>query len=331
MSDLRKQIEAILFASGKKITYEELARLCDSEIFAVKSELQNLKQEYEERESPIILTEESDGWKMTVREKYLSLVHKMLPETELSKSVLETLAVIAWKHPVLQSDVIKIRTNKAYEDIQELVERGFISKEKSGRSYIIKVTNKFNEYFELPNKEAIKKIFKDIQEHLKQEEAAEQSREHLGNLEVYEEEKSTEEKPKVKIYEENAEEESEQQLEQQQSKESELPESEEKEEPENSEPERDLEEEPEKEQEISPVFEISHKVKSATDSEKEAAEEEPDKEEEKTEDKEHGSEDSEKEESQDEDEERKLSPALEEIAKPEKSKDEDADDSKEEK
>ena len=87
MSELTKQIEAILFASGKKVTYEELARLCDTELNTVKSEINELKKEYDARESPIILTEESDGWKMTVREKYLSLVHKMLPETELSKSV----------------------------------------------------------------------------------------------------------------------------------------------------------------------------------------------------------------------------------------------------
>jgi len=206
VSELKNQVEAILFASGKKVTYEELARLCNTEISNVKAEVLELKKSYESRDSPIILTEESDGWKMTVREKYLSVVHKMLPETELSKSVLETLAVIAWKQPVLQSDVIKIRTNKAYDDIQELVERGFISKEKSGRSYLIKVTNKFREYFELPSKEAIKKIFKDIQEHLKQEEAKENGKDRLGKLEVYEEERAFEERPQIKIYDHKIEE-----------------------------------------------------------------------------------------------------------------------------
>lgn len=201
MTDLRKKIEAILFASGKKVTYEELARLCDSDLNEVKIEVQNLKKAYEERESPIILTEESDGWKMTIREKYLSIVHSMMPETELNKSVLETLAVIAWKHPVLQADVVKIRTNKAYDDIADLVDRGFIVKEKSGRSYSLKVTNKFKEYFELPNKEAIKQIFDNIQEHLKQEESLDEEKDHIGNLEVYDEEKEVQERPKIISYE----------------------------------------------------------------------------------------------------------------------------------
>jgi len=201
VSELKKQIEAILFAAGKKVTYEDLARLCNTDISAIKNEIQVLKKGYEEMDSPLILTEEADGWKMTVREKYLSLVHKMLPETELSKSVLETLAVIAWKHPVLQSEVIKIRTNKAYEHIEELVERGFISKEKKGRSYLLKVTPKFNEYFELPNNEAIKKVFEDIQKHIKLEETEQEEEEHLGKLEVFEEEPIEEgKKPKIEFY-----------------------------------------------------------------------------------------------------------------------------------
>ncbi len=200
MSELKQQIEAILFAAGKKVSYEDLARLCNTDISAIKNEIAELKKDYEQRDSPLILSEEADGWKMTVREKYLSLVHKMLPETELSKSVLETLAVIAWKHPAMQSDVIKIRTNKAYDHIDELIERGFISKERKGRSYLIRITPKFNEYFELPNNEAIKKLFQDIQKHIKLEETEESGKEKLGELEVFEEEQTEEKKEKIKIY-----------------------------------------------------------------------------------------------------------------------------------
>lgn len=189
-----------MFAAGKKVSYEDLARLCNTDSSAIKTEIAVLKKDYEQRDSPLILSEEADGWKMTVREKYLSLVHKMLPETELSKSVLETLAVIAWRHPAMQSDIIKIRTNKAYEHIEELIERGFISKERKGRSYLIKITPKFNEYFELPNNEAIKKIFEDIQKHIKLEGKEEEGKEKLGELEVFDEEQTEEKKDKIKIY-----------------------------------------------------------------------------------------------------------------------------------
>jgi len=294
VSELRKQIEAILFASGKKVTYEELARLCNTDIAAVKNELPLLKKEYEERDSPLAFTEESDGWKMTVREKFLSLVHKMLPETELSKSVLETLAVIAWKHPAMQSDIIKIRTNKAYEHIEELVERGFISKEKKGRSYLIRITPKFNEYFELPNNEAIRKIFQDIQKQIGIEEMreGEETGEHLGNLEVYErpEEEKTEEKITAYDYrEKEAEEEAE--------------EPEEREETENE--------------------EIGQKIKEIEQAKEQTAEEEPEEEAEVEETEEPGEEMPEEEKKPQEDQKekkekkgRKLSEELEEFAGP---------------
>ena len=191
MTELKNKVEAVLFASGKKVTYEDLARLCNSDITSVKKEVVILKKEYQDRDSPLMLSEEADGLKMTVRETYLPVVHGLVPETELGKSLLETLAVVAWKQPVIQSDLIKVRTNKAYEDVAELVEKGFISKEKHGRTFVLKTTSKFNEYFDLPGKEAIKRIFKEVQaeaelgEQRKMEDFAE-STEKLDNLEVYE-------------------------------------------------------------------------------------------------------------------------------------------------
>ena len=92
MNEIKNQIEAILFAAGKKVTYELIARLCNIPLATIKDNLILLKKEYEERQSPLFITEEVDGWKITVREKYLFLVQKLMPETELSKSILETLA-----------------------------------------------------------------------------------------------------------------------------------------------------------------------------------------------------------------------------------------------
>ncbi|MBW3022974.1 SMC-Scp complex subunit ScpB [Candidatus Woesearchaeota archaeon] len=219
MTDLKIKIEALLFSSGKKVTYEELARLCNSDMESVKKDLANLKKEYDERDSPLMFSEEVDGCKLTVREKYLPIVHSMLPETELSKTLLETLAVVAWKQPALQADVVKIRTNKAYEDVAELVERGFISKEKHGRSYILKTTPKFSEYFDLPGKEAIKKVFEEVIEdaekgkQLQMEDFEKQKPEMLDHLEVYDTEKVIVEDRKKEAEEEPEEEKEEKEIE----------------------------------------------------------------------------------------------------------------------
>ena len=207
MSELKNQIEAILFASGKKVTYEDLARICNVQISEIKSALKELKKDLEGSESALLLTEETDGWKLTVREKYLSTVQKLLPETELSKTILETLAVIAWKHPVLQADVIKIRTNKAYDHIKELEELGFITKEKKGRSYQLKVSTKFREYFELPGHDDIKKMFKDVEGAFKDEklnelevvDEPEITPRKLGKMEIIDVQKPKEELPSLEV------------------------------------------------------------------------------------------------------------------------------------
>ena len=308
MSELKNQVEAILFAAGKKVTYEDLARLGNADISSVKSEIQILKREYEERDSPLILAEEADGWKMTVREKYLSAVHKMLPDTEISKSVLETLAVIAWKQPVLQSEVIKIRTNKAYEHIEELVERGFISKEKKGRSYLLKVTQKFNEYFELPNKEAIKKIFEDIQKQMQLEQEGEEEKEHLGKLEVFDEEQPSEKKEKIRVYD-NKEEAGEEDVE----------ESEEKEAAEESPEEEKTGETSEVEEKIKKIQEAKKRLQASAPEKEEEAEEEPEPEQEQPAEEEEEEpkieiKEEKKETEGEEEDRRELSPELEEIA-----------------
>ncbi len=159
--DIKKGVEAILFAAGKAVPKKELVDLLHvRDVRPIKKAVAQLKEDLDSRDSPLMIVEEDDGWKLTLREAFLPLVQNINPHTELSKSILETLAVIAWKQPVLQSDVIKVRTNKAYDHIAELEKLGFVTKERHGRSYALRVTPKFMEYFDLPDDKAVKELFK---------------------------------------------------------------------------------------------------------------------------------------------------------------------------
>jgi segregation and condensation protein B len=169
--ELRKSIEALLFASGRPMAVSELAMLN-----RVKSEqtiiqqLLLLKKDYEDRQSPIMVSEEPAGWKLTTHERYLPIVARINPNTELSKTLMETLAVVAWKQPILQSEVIRIRTNKAYEHLAQLEEMGFLTKEKHGRTQLLKLSQKFFEYFDLQGRKDLQQLFGEIQEEVKKEE-----------------------------------------------------------------------------------------------------------------------------------------------------------------
>jgi len=167
MAELKKvsvksKVEAVLFSVGHKINLDNISKLCRSKKEDVVTALNELKREYEEKQSSLMLVEEGDSWKFTVRDHLIPIVRKIVTETELTRSVLETLAVIAFKYPILQSDLIKIRTNKAYDHLVELEKSSYITRQKRGRTNLIKLTEKFYKYFDL-TEEKLKDQFQDFE------------------------------------------------------------------------------------------------------------------------------------------------------------------------
>ena len=105
-----------------------------------------LKKEFSDR--GFKLENYGEKWKMIVDPK-LTHVVKEMTKMEMSKAVLETLAVIAYLNPTTQSEVIKIRGNKGYEHIRELEERGFITSKKWKNTLMLRLSPKFYQYFDL--------------------------------------------------------------------------------------------------------------------------------------------------------------------------------------
>ncbi len=147
--ELKGIVEAILFAAARKMELSEIAKLCKKSEAEVLDVLTEWKVQLDAANSPIMLLQDGSAWKLTVREKYVQVIKKVVTKTELPKGHLETLAVVAYKAPVLQSKVVKIRTNKAYDHLAQLENSGFVTREKSGRSKLIKLTPKFFEYFDI--------------------------------------------------------------------------------------------------------------------------------------------------------------------------------------
>lgn len=166
MTDLKKtsvksRAEAVLFSSGHRMTLDEISRLCRSRKEEIQLALEELQGEYEAKQSSLMLVQEGEFWKFTIRDHFIPMVRKIVTETELTRSVMETLAVIAFKYPILQSDLIKLRTNKAYDHLLELEKSGYISRQKHGRTNLIKLTDKFFKYFDL-TEENLREKFKDF-------------------------------------------------------------------------------------------------------------------------------------------------------------------------
>ncbi|MEM3154491.1 MAG: SMC-Scp complex subunit ScpB [Candidatus Woesearchaeota archaeon] len=193
--ELKRMVEAILFAAARKLELEEISKLCHrpkEEILAVLTEW---KSQLDSSNSPTMLLQDGTAWKLTVREKYVPVIKKVVTKTELPKGILETLAVVAYKAPVLQSKVVKIRTNKAYDHLAQLENSGFITRERHGRSKMVKLTPKFFEYFDIdPSKLKqkfssagdVEKAIEEKEREIEQLEAAQrkQTEEQLGKPQI---------------------------------------------------------------------------------------------------------------------------------------------------
>ncbi|MEM4244709.1 MAG: SMC-Scp complex subunit ScpB [Candidatus Nanoarchaeia archaeon] len=150
MEDYKNRVEAILFTTGRFMELQEIATLCNiSSIETVKDVLDSLKRDYESRNSSLILIEEDGKWRLNIKKEYGYLTTKLLDNAEMDRPTQETLALIAYKNPVVQSEIVKMRGNTSYDHIKFLKDNNFITSEKYGRTRLLKLTPKFFEYFDV--------------------------------------------------------------------------------------------------------------------------------------------------------------------------------------
>ncbi len=177
---MKNQVEALLFSCGKAMEEEQLAALIGTNQKVVKAALKALQKEYEARETALKLFVEGSSWKLLVHDEYIPLVRRIIVDTELSKATMETLAVIAYHQPnVLQSKVVELRGGNAYEQIAELETLGFVVKKKQGRSFALRLTEKFYDYFDVEGEHAIRKVFTQVKASQPKE-----AQRKLGDLDV---------------------------------------------------------------------------------------------------------------------------------------------------
>jgi len=150
MSRFASTIEAILYLKAQPLTIAELAEYASCDRAAVEEGLMELMADYAHRDSALEVVEAPDGYTLQLREPFHHLVQRLIP-ADLGVGVLRTLAAIALKGPISQTELVDLRGSNAYQHVQELVELGFVRKRKQsdGRSYWLQVTDKFHQYFQL--------------------------------------------------------------------------------------------------------------------------------------------------------------------------------------
>ena len=145
-----KRLEAVFFVSGRYLTMPELVSLSDLNPIIIRELIEKLEEKYNKDDSAIEIVKKNNAWKMDVKMEYSDIVHRLATgSSEFSKSEKETLAIIAYKQPIKQSVLIKIRSNKAYDHIKKFLDLGLIKKKRVGRTYEISLNDDFYDYFNI--------------------------------------------------------------------------------------------------------------------------------------------------------------------------------------
>jgi segregation and condensation protein B len=142
-----KKIEAALFISGRWLSLQELIMLTDINPILIREMMDKLIEKYSIDTALQILSKE-DKWKMDVKQEFSGMINKLATgSAEFCRAEQETLAVIAYKQPIKQSIVVRIRGNKAYDHIKKFVDLGLIKGRKLGRTKELTLSEEFHDYF----------------------------------------------------------------------------------------------------------------------------------------------------------------------------------------
>jgi segregation and condensation protein B len=156
MENIKHIIESLLFVAEEPLTVDRIKSiLTHAETAEIRSAAAELSAEYEKRQGGFYLDEVAGGYQIRTRPEYTEWIKKLIQPKplRLSKPALETLVIIAYKQPIIRSDIEHIRGVDCGGVLRVLLERKLIRvlgrKEIAGRPLIYATTKRFLEIFDL--------------------------------------------------------------------------------------------------------------------------------------------------------------------------------------
>ena len=160
MEDVKNIIESLLLVAEEPLTIDRIKNiLVQTEKKEIQNALVELHSEYENRKGGFFLREVASGHQIRTRPEYREWIKRLIQPKplRLSKPALETLAIIAYKQPIIRNDIEHIRGVNCGGILRMLLERKLIRilgrKAIPGRPHIYATTKHFLEVFDLKNLE----------------------------------------------------------------------------------------------------------------------------------------------------------------------------------
>ena len=160
MEPIKNIIESLLLVASEPLTVDRIKSIIDqADKKEIKNALDKLASEYEIRKGGFFLREVAGGFQIRTRPEYREWIKRLIQPKpiRLSKAALETLAIIAYKQPIIRNDIEHIRGVNCGGILRMLLERKLVRvlgrKAIPGRPLVYATTKEFLEVFELKNLE----------------------------------------------------------------------------------------------------------------------------------------------------------------------------------
>ena len=154
--NLKNIIESLIFVSDTPLPLDRIQKTVPhADIHEIRSAVEILVQEHESREGGFFLKEVAGGYQFRTRPEYHEWIKNLIQPNpvRLSKAALETLAIVAYKQPIIRNDIEHIRGVDCGGIIRTLMERKLVRilgrKDIPGRPLIYATTKYFLEFFDL--------------------------------------------------------------------------------------------------------------------------------------------------------------------------------------
>lgn len=149
-------IEAVLFIAGRFLSLNDLVMYTGINPLTLKETLHKLEQKYIDNPGALNLVIKGELYKMDIKPEFSWLTNKLASgSAEFTKAEQETLAIIAYKQPINQSLVVRIRGNKAYDHVKKLIEVGLIKTRRVSHTLELRLDDAFYNYFGIKAKERL--------------------------------------------------------------------------------------------------------------------------------------------------------------------------------
>ncbi len=156
MNQLKAIIECLLFVADEPLTVDRLKSVLPAaEGKDIRQALSDLAEDYEARRGGFYLKEVAGGYQLRTRPEYKQWVQELVKPSplRLSRAALETLAIIAYKQPIIRADIEHVRGVDSGGVLRMLLEKKLVRvlgrKDIPGRPMIYATTKRFLELFDL--------------------------------------------------------------------------------------------------------------------------------------------------------------------------------------